>query len=155
MRSGLHLPNFGAFGDARVLADLAVAAEAAGWDGFFLWDHLLFCDLDKNAHVDPWVALTAQGMVPMEDEGDRVAELRRAAEYVRRFRDAADPFDVVVSGRSAPDARSARDIRRFEGLATWWLEDLSPLRFGLDWPALADPWDVDALAARILAGPAV
>ncbi|HEX5860141.1 MAG TPA: LLM class flavin-dependent oxidoreductase, partial [Microbacterium sp.] len=59
MKFGLHLPNFGAFGDARALADLAVAAETAGWDGFFLWDHLLFCDLDQNDHVDPWVALTA------------------------------------------------------------------------------------------------
>ena len=59
MKFGLHLPNFGAFGDAGVLADLAVQAESAGWDGFFLWDHLLFCEFDKNAHVDPWVALTA------------------------------------------------------------------------------------------------
>ncbi len=62
MKYGVHLPNFGAFGDARVLADLAVMAEEAGWDGFFLWDHLLFCELDKNAHVDPWIALTAAAM---------------------------------------------------------------------------------------------
>src|SRR5690554_5470761 len=59
MKYGLHLPNFGAFGDARVLAGLASDAERSGWDGFFLWDHLLFCDLDQNDHVDPWVALTA------------------------------------------------------------------------------------------------
>ncbi|GHD43083.1 LLM class flavin-dependent oxidoreductase [Mycetocola manganoxydans] len=59
MKYGLHLPNFGAFGDARVLAGLARDAERSGWDGFFLWDHLLFCDLDQNDHVDPWVALTA------------------------------------------------------------------------------------------------
>jgi alkanesulfonate monooxygenase SsuD/methylene tetrahydromethanopterin reductase-like flavin-dependent oxidoreductase (luciferase family) len=62
MKYGVHLPNFGSYGDTRVLADLAVTAEKAGWDGFFIWDHMLFCDLDKNAHVDPWVALTAVAM---------------------------------------------------------------------------------------------
>jgi alkanesulfonate monooxygenase SsuD/methylene tetrahydromethanopterin reductase-like flavin-dependent oxidoreductase (luciferase family) len=59
MKYGVHLPNFGAFGDARILAEFAQLAEEAGWDGFFIWDHLLFCEPDKNAHVDPWVALTA------------------------------------------------------------------------------------------------
>jgi alkanesulfonate monooxygenase SsuD/methylene tetrahydromethanopterin reductase-like flavin-dependent oxidoreductase (luciferase family) len=62
MKYGVHLPNFGAFGDARVLAEMAVLAEQAGWDGFFIWDHLLFCEPDKNAHVDPWVGLTAVAM---------------------------------------------------------------------------------------------
>jgi alkanesulfonate monooxygenase SsuD/methylene tetrahydromethanopterin reductase-like flavin-dependent oxidoreductase (luciferase family) len=59
MKYGLHLPNFGSFGDARLLADLARTAEDAGWDGFFLWDQMLFGEVDRNPHVDPWVALTA------------------------------------------------------------------------------------------------
>src|SRR5687767_2848760 len=62
MKYAVHLPNFGAYGDARVLADLAHVAEAAGWDGFFLWDHLLCCELDKNPHADPWIALTAAAL---------------------------------------------------------------------------------------------
>ena len=40
MRYGLYVPNFGAFGDAHALADLAVEAEEAGWDGLFTWDHI-------------------------------------------------------------------------------------------------------------------
>ena len=40
MRYGFYLPNFGYCGDARLLGDLAHEAETAGWDGFFLWDHV-------------------------------------------------------------------------------------------------------------------
>jgi probable F420-dependent oxidoreductase len=56
MQFGLYLPNFGAFGDTRLLADLAQDAERVGWDGFFIWDHVAAFRLP---HVDPWVALTA------------------------------------------------------------------------------------------------
>ncbi len=59
MRYGLFLPNFGPFGDARCLAELAARAEAAGWDGFFIWDHMLFSPTHAYPMVDPWVALTA------------------------------------------------------------------------------------------------
>lgn len=37
----MYLPPFGPFGDPLVLVDLAVRAETAGWDGVFLWDHLV------------------------------------------------------------------------------------------------------------------
>ncbi|MEO1289588.1 MAG: LLM class flavin-dependent oxidoreductase [Chloroflexota bacterium] len=60
MKYGLYLPNFGAFGTARVMADLAYDAEQAGWDGFFIWDHVarpIIYDL-----VDPWIAMTAIAM---------------------------------------------------------------------------------------------
>jgi alkanesulfonate monooxygenase SsuD/methylene tetrahydromethanopterin reductase-like flavin-dependent oxidoreductase (luciferase family) len=56
MHYGIYLPNFGPYGDARVLAGLARDAEDAGWDGFFLWDHVAGYALP---FVDPWVALTA------------------------------------------------------------------------------------------------
>jgi alkanesulfonate monooxygenase SsuD/methylene tetrahydromethanopterin reductase-like flavin-dependent oxidoreductase (luciferase family) len=56
LRFGVSVPNFGAYGDVRVLAALAQQAEAAGWDGFFIWDHLLF---GPTPVVDAWVALTA------------------------------------------------------------------------------------------------
>nr|WP_255523669.1 LLM class flavin-dependent oxidoreductase [Terrabacter sp. MAHUQ-38] len=39
------------------MADWAVAAERAGWDGFFLWDHLLAFDPGPVDVVDPWMAL--------------------------------------------------------------------------------------------------
>jgi alkanesulfonate monooxygenase SsuD/methylene tetrahydromethanopterin reductase-like flavin-dependent oxidoreductase (luciferase family) len=57
LKCGIYLPNFGAFGDARLLADLAADAEAAGWDGFFIWDHI--ARPFATEMVDPWVALTA------------------------------------------------------------------------------------------------
>lgn len=57
MKYGIHLPNFGPFGSARVLADLAKDAEDAGWDGFFIWDHNNRAYVFDN--VDPWVALAA------------------------------------------------------------------------------------------------
>jgi probable F420-dependent oxidoreductase len=59
MKYGIYLPNYGPFGDARVLASLAQDAEAAGWDGFFLWDHIAGNNLPT---VDPWVGLAAVAM---------------------------------------------------------------------------------------------
>jgi len=40
------------------LVELAVAAERAGWDAFFLWDHMVI-DRAGIEIVDPWVALGA------------------------------------------------------------------------------------------------
>jgi alkanesulfonate monooxygenase SsuD/methylene tetrahydromethanopterin reductase-like flavin-dependent oxidoreductase (luciferase family) len=57
MNFGLFLPNFGPFGDAKALVHLAEDAEQAGWDGFFIWDHILFDDENPQDVVDPWVAL--------------------------------------------------------------------------------------------------
>ena len=59
MRFGLSLPCFGDDVDAAVVADWAVAAERAGWDGFFLWDHLWAFGPGPIPVVDPWIALTA------------------------------------------------------------------------------------------------
>ena len=56
MKYAIYLPNFGPYGDARVLASLAQEAEQAGWDGFFLWDHIAGQSME---FVDPWVALAA------------------------------------------------------------------------------------------------
>jgi alkanesulfonate monooxygenase SsuD/methylene tetrahydromethanopterin reductase-like flavin-dependent oxidoreductase (luciferase family) len=59
MKYAIYLPNFGPFGNARVLAGLAQDAEKSGWDGFFLWDHIAGF---QNRIVDPWVALSAIAM---------------------------------------------------------------------------------------------
>ena len=56
MKYGIYLPNFGPYGDAKTLVELAIEAEEAGWDGFFIWDHIAGWDLPM---VDPWVALAA------------------------------------------------------------------------------------------------
>src|SRR2546426_11988216 len=57
MRFGLFVPPFGPFADVGVLAELAATAERFGWDGFFLWDHIL--GPEDVPVADPWVALSA------------------------------------------------------------------------------------------------
>ena len=60
MRYGVYVPNFGDYGDPRTLVRLAREAEEAGWDGFFVWDHLQFFDPGQRVPVvDPWVVLSA------------------------------------------------------------------------------------------------
>jgi alkanesulfonate monooxygenase SsuD/methylene tetrahydromethanopterin reductase-like flavin-dependent oxidoreductase (luciferase family) len=51
MKYGFVLPR----GDARAAAECARLAEAAGWDGFFVWEPVW--------GVDAWVSLTAAAMV--------------------------------------------------------------------------------------------
>jgi alkanesulfonate monooxygenase SsuD/methylene tetrahydromethanopterin reductase-like flavin-dependent oxidoreductase (luciferase family) len=51
MKFGLDVPTTETYADPRLLAQLAVDAETAGWDGFFVWDVL--------SGLDPWIALTA------------------------------------------------------------------------------------------------
>lgn len=62
MQYGLYCPNFGQAISARTLATLAAEAEASGWDGFFLWDHMLHSRSQRAPLVDPWVALAAMSM---------------------------------------------------------------------------------------------
>jgi alkanesulfonate monooxygenase SsuD/methylene tetrahydromethanopterin reductase-like flavin-dependent oxidoreductase (luciferase family) len=46
IRYAVGLPNVGEFGDPVRLRDLAVRAEESGWDGVYLWDHILFHEPD-------------------------------------------------------------------------------------------------------------
>jgi alkanesulfonate monooxygenase SsuD/methylene tetrahydromethanopterin reductase-like flavin-dependent oxidoreductase (luciferase family) len=56
---GISVPNFAEYADPHALAVMAREAEQAGWDGFFVWDHLLFMpDLDVPV-ADPWLLLAA------------------------------------------------------------------------------------------------
>lgn len=55
---GLGVPNGGDFADPARLAALGRDAEAAGWDGFFLWDHMIRRP-PWQPMVDPWTSLAA------------------------------------------------------------------------------------------------
>jgi alkanesulfonate monooxygenase SsuD/methylene tetrahydromethanopterin reductase-like flavin-dependent oxidoreductase (luciferase family) len=55
---GLFLPPFDALADPRLVADLAVAAERAGWDGVFIWDHVRYSP-PVSAIADPWICCAA------------------------------------------------------------------------------------------------
>ena len=52
MRAGILITT----GDPRTAADLAAAAEAAGWDGVFSWDGIALGEIDT---YDPWVVMAA------------------------------------------------------------------------------------------------
>lgn len=58
MRRGLSLPIFDDLADPAVLAALARRAEDRGWDGVFLWDHVIYRP-PVQAATDPWIALAA------------------------------------------------------------------------------------------------
>ena len=60
MRYAIDTPQFGPYSDPRVLAQLAREAEDAGWDGFFIWDHINVGWADPVA--DPWIALAAMAI---------------------------------------------------------------------------------------------
>ena len=57
-KRALYLAPFDELADPGVLVDLAVRAEARGWDGIFLWDHIVYRP-PVSAVADPWVALSA------------------------------------------------------------------------------------------------
>ncbi|MDQ4076584.1 MAG: LLM class flavin-dependent oxidoreductase [Chloroflexota bacterium] len=59
MDYGIHVQNSGEYGDPRLLAELARDAEQAGWDGFFIWDHLVYALNQTVPVADPVVALAA------------------------------------------------------------------------------------------------
>jgi alkanesulfonate monooxygenase SsuD/methylene tetrahydromethanopterin reductase-like flavin-dependent oxidoreductase (luciferase family) len=57
MRYGIVTPNLGEYADPRVAIRLARAAEAAGWEAYFVWDHLGFVRGVPSG--DPWIILSA------------------------------------------------------------------------------------------------
>jgi alkanesulfonate monooxygenase SsuD/methylene tetrahydromethanopterin reductase-like flavin-dependent oxidoreductase (luciferase family) len=57
MRHGICLANIGTYADPRVSIRVAQAAEASGWDGVFIWDHLAF--VWGRPAADPWTVLAA------------------------------------------------------------------------------------------------
>lgn len=54
MKYAISIPNFGDWADPRTTMSLARDAEAAGWDGFFVWDHLRLSATWWVESIDPW-----------------------------------------------------------------------------------------------------
>jgi alkanesulfonate monooxygenase SsuD/methylene tetrahydromethanopterin reductase-like flavin-dependent oxidoreductase (luciferase family) len=61
MRFGVFLPPFAEFAEPRGVVELAKQTETAGWDGLFLWDHMLA--FPGMAVADPWVVMAAVATV--------------------------------------------------------------------------------------------
>ena len=62
IRFSVNIPNFGDFADADAVARVALAAEAAGWDGLFVWDHVVHDKRYRRSFGDPWMLLTAAAL---------------------------------------------------------------------------------------------
>src|SRR3974377_305167 len=92
VRFGVYLPAFGPFGDPAVLAELGVRAEASGWDGVFLWDHLVRADMPI---ADAWTSLAAMA---------HATALARAGLSTDR------PFDIAVAGNASPAWRESFQV---------------------------------------------
>ena len=58
MHYAINLAPFDHFADPHRTAELAQRAEAAGWDGFYIWDHIQYREpVDEVA--DPWITMAA------------------------------------------------------------------------------------------------
>jgi alkanesulfonate monooxygenase SsuD/methylene tetrahydromethanopterin reductase-like flavin-dependent oxidoreductase (luciferase family) len=97
VRFAVGLPNVGDYGDPRVLADLAGRAEAAGWDGIFIWDHLAYRDPELPV-ADPWIAVAA---IATATERVRIGVLVCALARRRPWKVARETasLDVLSGGR--------------------------------------------------------
>ncbi|MFD8491966.1 LLM class flavin-dependent oxidoreductase [Amycolatopsis sp. NPDC059657] len=62
MRYSIYVPNFGEFAAPETFAEVARRAEAAGWDGLFVWDHLVEQKHLRREIADPWVLLTTAAL---------------------------------------------------------------------------------------------
>jgi alkanesulfonate monooxygenase SsuD/methylene tetrahydromethanopterin reductase-like flavin-dependent oxidoreductase (luciferase family) len=61
MPVAIFLPIFGELAEPRLVADLAAEAEDAGWDGVFVWDHMLYREPVTDI-ADPWITMAAVAM---------------------------------------------------------------------------------------------
>src|SRR5262249_16325447 len=56
MKFAINLPLMGPLAEPRIAVEYARLAEQAGWDGFFVWDHIAYHGLPA---ADPWIVLSA------------------------------------------------------------------------------------------------
>ena len=97
MKRAIDIAPFGELADPRVVAELASAAEEHGWDGFFVWDHILHRSPAK-AIADPWIALAVIACATSTLRiGPMVTPLSRRR--VQKLARETVTLDVLSSGR--------------------------------------------------------
>ena len=80
-----------------MLAELAIAAEERGWDGFFVWDHIVHRSAAREI-ADPWVALAAVACATSRLRiGTMVTPLSRRR--VQKLAKETVTLDLLSSGR--------------------------------------------------------
>jgi alkanesulfonate monooxygenase SsuD/methylene tetrahydromethanopterin reductase-like flavin-dependent oxidoreductase (luciferase family) len=57
-RRGIFVAPFEELSEPALVAELAAQAEARGWDGFFIWDHVSYRP-PVRAIADPWITMSA------------------------------------------------------------------------------------------------
>ena len=92
-RRGLFVAPFDALADPRVVGDLAAEAEEAGWEGFFVWDHLQYGDRVTEI-ADVWTCCAAVAM-------------RTERMVVRADGDAAGPAPATGAGAAGGEPGGA------------------------------------------------
>lgn len=105
------MPLFGALADPHAIADIACAAEQAGWDGLFVWDHVLSPVAGEWEIADPWIVLAGAAMAterirlgPMVTPLPRRRVIKLARETVT--------LDRLSRGRVILGLGTGRDIWR-------------------------------------------
>jgi len=59
IKYGVYIANFGPNWSVNDFVELAKEAEKAGWDGFFIWDHIYARDMPDANVIDPFITLAA------------------------------------------------------------------------------------------------
>jgi alkanesulfonate monooxygenase SsuD/methylene tetrahydromethanopterin reductase-like flavin-dependent oxidoreductase (luciferase family) len=110
MRTGLFLPIFGELSDPRLTAGLAAEAEAAGFDGVFVWDHVQY--RAPATHVaDAWITLAAMAVATERVRiGPLVTPLPRRRPHVVARQ--ATALDQLSGGRLVLGVGTGRDSAR-------------------------------------------
>lgn len=62
MRFAIGAPTVASFAEPDFLVQLAKDAEDSGWDGFFVWDHILYRPPERAA-VEPWSIVAAAAAI--------------------------------------------------------------------------------------------
>jgi alkanesulfonate monooxygenase SsuD/methylene tetrahydromethanopterin reductase-like flavin-dependent oxidoreductase (luciferase family) len=142
------LPNVGPFADPLLLVDLAVAAEERGWDGVFLWDHVLYHESGWLV-VNPVVVASAiaartsrirLGVLMTALPRRRVQVVARESATLDRLSNGRLVFGAGIGSMDAeytafgedadPRARGRRLDESLEQLAALWSGDEVPIRSG-------------------------
>ena len=96
MRYGIEVVTLGDYADPRLVVKLAQAAETAGWEGVFVWDHLGFVwDAPSG---DPWIILSAVAQATKKLKiGSSVTPLPRRRPHV--LVNTLASLDILSEGR--------------------------------------------------------
>ncbi len=97
------------------------------------------------------------GFYPIKwDGGMSPDNWRETLSYIRRHRTLDTPFDAVHAG-AVPEDRwhsAAPHVEPYvEAGVTWWIEDVSPWRFGASWEEPWKPQDTQRMVELIRRGP--